>query len=53
MNAAGLAETERLIKEEFPTAGIAQVILDVTDEASVNAMVDKAVEAFGRLDCGK
>jgi NAD(P)-dependent dehydrogenase (short-subunit alcohol dehydrogenase family) len=40
------------LKEESPGVGILSVVTDVTDESSVNVMVDKAVEAFGRLDYG-
>lgn len=53
VNSGALEETARLIKEEFPKAGVIQVTVDVTDEAAVNDMVEKAVAAFGSLDCGK
>lgn len=48
-----MAETARLIRTEFPNARILPVIIDVTDEKSVNAMVDQAVQEFGTLDCGE
>ena len=53
VNPDGLLETERLIKEEFPNAGTLKVTVDVTDEKSVNALVDAAVQAFGTLECGQ
>lgn len=53
INPQGLSETADLIKAEFPKAGVLQVEVDVTDEDSVNAMVDKAIEAFGSLECGR
>lgn len=52
-NEEGLAETARLVQTEFPHAKVLSVVLDVTDEQSVNAMVDKTIEAFGALDYGK
>jgi NAD(P)-dependent dehydrogenase (short-subunit alcohol dehydrogenase family) len=51
LNKDGVAETVRLIQTEFPDVKILPVIIDVTDEKSVNAMVDQAVQAFGTLDC--
>jgi NADP-dependent 3-hydroxy acid dehydrogenase YdfG len=48
-----VAETERLIKSEFPNVKILAVIIDVTDEKSVNAMVDQAVNQFRTLDYGE
>ena len=53
LNKDGTAETERLILEDFPNVKLLSVILDVTDEKSVNKMVDDAVEKFGTLDYGK
>jgi NAD(P)-dependent dehydrogenase (short-subunit alcohol dehydrogenase family) len=41
-------ETVRLIKEAGGEAIFVQA--DVTKEADVKAMVDKAVDVFGRLD---
>ena len=48
-----MAETERLVQTEFPNVKVLPVIIDVTDEKSVNAMVDQAVEKFGTLDYGE
>lgn len=48
-----MIETARLIHTEFPDAKVLSVTLDVTDEKSVNDMVDQAVQAFGTLDCGE
>ena len=53
INPDGVAETERMIKEEFPHAGTLKVTVDVTDEKSVNAMVESAAQAFGTLECGQ
>jgi NAD(P)-dependent dehydrogenase (short-subunit alcohol dehydrogenase family) len=53
MNKDGVAETVRLIQAEHPHVKVLPVVMDVTDEASVNAMVDEAVKAFGTLDCGE
>ena len=49
----GITETARMILEEFPDAKVLPVVVDVTDEASVNATVDQAVQEFGTLDCGE
>ncbi|KAF2481577.1 hypothetical protein BDY17DRAFT_191053 [Neohortaea acidophila] len=51
MNAAGLAETAKLIKAQSPHVGTLEVVVNVTEEQSVNQMVDQAVAAFGTLDC--
>ena len=48
-----MAETERLIQTEFPNVKVLHVIIDVTDEKPVNAMVDQAVGKFGTLDYGE
>lgn len=48
-----MADTARLIQTEFPNARVLSVVIDVTDEESVRAMVDQAVQAFGTLDCGE
>ena len=53
INPAGIEETAKLINARFPAAGILQVTVDVTDESSVNGMVEQAVEAFGTLECGE
>ncbi|KAF5628926.1 dehydrogenase [Fusarium sp. NRRL 52700] len=53
LNKDGVLETSRLIKAEFPDAKVLPLVVDVTDEKSVNDMVDQAVQAFGTLDCGK
>lgn len=53
MNEDGIAETERLINAEMPSVKYLPIVIDVTDEASVNRMVDRAVQEFGTLDCGE
>lgn len=52
INVNGLQETEDLIKAEFPAAGVLRVLVDVTDEDSVNEMVTQAIQQFGSLECG-
>lgn len=52
INLKGLQETADLIKADFPNAGVLQVSVDVTDEKSVDEMVDRAVQNFGTLECG-
>lgn len=53
INPKGAMQTAKLIKAEFPDVGLLEVVVDVTDEASVYAMVAKAIEKFGSLECGK
>jgi NAD(P)-dependent dehydrogenase (short-subunit alcohol dehydrogenase family) len=53
LNKDSVAETERLIQTEFPNVKVLPVIIDVTNEKSVNAMVDQAVETFRTLDYGE
>jgi NAD(P)-dependent dehydrogenase (short-subunit alcohol dehydrogenase family) len=49
--AAGRREAEGLALESRCGPSLSFVRTDVTDEASVKAMVDHAVMRFGRLDC--
>ncbi|KAF9771418.1 hypothetical protein IL306_010942 [Fusarium sp. DS 682] len=51
LNKDAVFETARLIQAEYPDARVLPIVVDVTDERSVNAMVDQAVQAFGTLDC--
>lgn len=53
LSADGLAETVRLIQADFPSVNVLPLVVDVTDERSVEDMVSKAVETFGSLECGK
>lgn len=49
--ARSVSETERIAKEIAASGGVAMAIeTDVTNPDSVKNMVDKTVEAFGRLD---
>lgn len=48
-----MAETEKQIKAEFPNVKLLSVVVNVTEEESVNSMVEKAVQEFGSLDYGK
>ncbi|KAK4553514.1 hypothetical protein LTR86_009310 [Recurvomyces mirabilis] len=47
----GISETSRLIEAVSPGVKVLQVVVDVTDEDSVNEMVEKAMQSFGTLDC--
>lgn len=53
LNKDGIDETARLIQDGHPDTRILPLVVDVTDEESVNAMVDSVVQTFGTLDCGK
>lgn len=53
LSSEGVAKTEELIKGEFPHAKALCIQVDVTDEEAVNAMVAKAVQAFGTLEYGE
>ncbi len=49
LNAEGASETVAMINESGGQA--LSMACDVTDAAAVNAMVQSAVDAYGRLDC--
>jgi NAD(P)-dependent dehydrogenase (short-subunit alcohol dehydrogenase family) len=49
----GVAETARLVEAAAPKTKVLQISVNVTDEAAVNAMVNKTVSSFGGLDCGE
>ena len=51
LNPRALEETAKLITAEYPHVGINQVVADVTDETSVNNMLDSAIKVFGTLEC--
>ncbi|KAF5636921.1 dehydrogenase [Fusarium sp. NRRL 25303] len=51
LNKDALSETARLIQTQYPDVKVLSIVVDVTDEKSVNAMVDQAVQTFGTLDC--
>ncbi|KLO99428.1 dehydrogenase [Fusarium fujikuroi] len=51
LNKDALSETARLIQAQYPDVKVLPIVVDVTDEKSVNAMVDQAVQTFGTLDC--
>ena len=53
MNKDAVAETAKMIHADFPNVKCLPIVIDVTDEKSVNAMVDQAVQEFGTLDCGE
>lgn len=46
-------ETAQLIQAECPNVMVLPIVPDVTDEESVNVMVDEAVKASGALDCSE
>ncbi|KAF5710202.1 dehydrogenase [Fusarium mundagurra] len=50
VNKDGVLETGKLIQAEFPDAKVLSLVVDVTNETSVNDMVDQAVKTFGTLD---
>lgn len=50
INATSLEETKKLIEAEYKGVQVKAFTVDITDEASVQAMVDGTVEAFGRVD---
>ncbi|MFI2349083.1 SDR family oxidoreductase [Streptomyces sp. NPDC019443] len=49
-HARRLKETEAALAEEFGTSAVTSLPCDVTDEAQVQALFEKAVRAHGRLD---
>ncbi|KAI7559322.1 hypothetical protein D0864_14029 [Hortaea werneckii] len=49
-NVTGLDETHSRVREAAPNCSVLSVQTDVSDQASVQALIDKAVETFGRLD---
>ncbi|MDR1496578.1 MAG: SDR family oxidoreductase [Clostridiales Family XIII bacterium] len=49
VNEAGAAEVARVLRETYGASAVG-VAVDVTDEASVEAMVDRAVDEYGGLD---
>ncbi|KAI7229869.1 NAD(P)-binding protein [Hortaea werneckii] len=49
-NVNGLNETHFRVQEAAPSCSVLSVQTDVSDQESVQALVDKAVETFGRLD---
>lgn len=53
MSKGGLAETARQIEAQSPSAKVLSIVVDVTDEQSVQDMVERAVQEFGTLECGK
>ncbi|KAF5617278.1 dehydrogenase [Fusarium tjaetaba] len=50
VNKDGVLETAKLIQAEFPDVKVLPLVVDVTNETSVNDMVDQAVKTFGTLD---
>lgn len=50
LNATGLDETKRIIESKYEGIVVRTTVFNVTDESSVQAMVDGTIEQFGRLD---
>lgn len=50
VNTATLASAEKEILGKHPGVSVLPIIVDVRSKASVQAMVDKTVEIFGRVD---
>ncbi|MCC7207964.1 MAG: sorbitol-6-phosphate dehydrogenase [Anaerolineae bacterium] len=50
LNGEAAVETADLITKDYPDRRALGMKIDVTDEAQVSAMVDRAVAEFGRLD---
>ncbi|RMY87749.1 hypothetical protein D0861_05182 [Hortaea werneckii] len=49
-NVNGLNETHSSVQEAAPNCSVLSVQTDVSDQDSVQALINKAVETFGRLD---
>ena len=49
---AGVKETARCIREKHPSVKVLEVVVDVADQASVRAMLARAVEALGDIHYG-
>ncbi|KAI7287389.1 NAD(P)-binding protein [Hortaea werneckii] len=49
-NVNGLNETHSRVREAAPNCSVLSVQTDVSDQDSVQALINKAVETFGRLD---
>src|SRR5687767_13218376 len=49
-NEKSLAEAVKEIGKEYPEAKLVTVVADVSNEEAVKNYVNKAVEAFGRID---
>ncbi|RMX70872.1 hypothetical protein D0869_16211 [Hortaea werneckii] len=49
-NVNGLNETHSRVQEAAPNCSVLSVQTDVSDQESVQALINKAVETFGRLD---
>lgn len=50
INPDTIAKAAQLINDKFPTAEAVGVKCDVSKESEVKAMIDSAVDKFGRLD---
>ncbi|WWD15645.1 hypothetical protein CI109_100067 [Kwoniella shandongensis] len=50
VNLEAVEKAAELINKHYPSANAVSIKCDVSKEAEVKAMVDKAVEVFGRLD---
>ena len=50
MDAAAAERTAEKLQKEYPDVKLVPQVCDVTNKASVDAMVSAALEAFGRID---
>lgn len=50
LNSSGLEETKRMIESQCKEVTVRTAVCDISDEGSVQKMVDGTVEQFGRLD---
>ncbi|KAI9638423.1 uncharacterized protein MKK02DRAFT_42814 [Dioszegia hungarica] len=50
INGTSVAKAAEILRSQFPDAEVDSVKCDVSKEADVKAMVDRAVEKWGRLD---
>lgn len=47
---AGLEETGKILKGQYPNAQVELIQTDVTSEVSVEALYDRAIQKFDRID---
>jgi NAD(P)-dependent dehydrogenase (short-subunit alcohol dehydrogenase family) len=50
VNESAVAKAAEIVRAQFPNAEVDWSVCDVSKEAQVKAMVDRAVKKWGRLD---
>lgn len=50
INEGTVTKAAEIIREQFPEAEVDSMVCDVSKEKDVKAMIDRAVEKWGRLD---